>query len=1106
MKKLSIIVGLALAMLTAACSKENTTDVTPSLKTVIGVGIESPDSRTYLGEQSAEGTYPVLWSEGDKVAINGVAVAVDSKYVGTNYFKAEADVAAEYCLAYPAELVEGDMLTISEAQKFVEGSFAVGSGVLVGYSTTADVKMKNLYGYLKFTVAGAENVDRVTVVSTGGESISGTFRIDYKGATIDALAGKDIIRVTDVTATNGVATVVVAVPAAEYSQGFTVKIQDKNNGVMTKSLKGAGATVAAGVIYTMPQLNYAATATESLIMTAADFVDFVTSVNGGQAYDKWVNADGEVKLGADIDFTGVTLPQLATFGGKLNGQGFALKNLDLTLPIIGELVLGGVLKNLVIDQSCTFTPDLSTDSNHIGIIVGIGRGLVDGCVNNCDVTITGSVTNDSKRFAPIVASAYSRIRNCVNNGDFICDFTVVNEAIYVGGIAGYYNPESGKGQGEEFIKDCVNNGTIKVHCADEPSKSYVGGIIGSTALTTQYTTVDGKNVAKSVSSEGTIIRCYNNGEVGYSFEKLGAGTYANVGGVVGYCQAVIRDCENTGKVSYVIPVLTDSSATRPAVGGVVASTLHSVYNSINRGEVYVEGTWSSAGTKGAQGTGGQVQPNFGGVAGSVGHYSIVGSNVIDNCVNYGTLTFKPAILPTAGTQNYFGGVVGWSSVNVTNCYNYGDMTVNSGGLYAYCAGVVGYTLGSCFTNNCANYGDISLTHDVTESTKAAVMSGEDNVRTFFAGVSAYALGSVSNCHNYGNATVSTNTRNAYCGSVVGYANGSSPISNCSNSGAFTYEINNIANVLSDYTGSAPYHYIGGVIGKGDTNIDNIVNEQTGSLTVTTNVAGDFGGVVGYTAGNNIKLENKAPITIDFTNKGQSCAAQCMIAGVVAKNYAKTSSSKVNVDSCVNSGNLTIKNLAYTANYAYIGGIIGSNDTDGIGSIKNCVNTGNIDIDAPAVVRAGGVAGYTGCKLTDSRFSGKITTKRVVVTSSHFSSIGGLIGYTAQGIAGGSVDCVINAQGDADLYCGGVIGVSGPDTWTGLTVKADVSAVTPSYCGLLIGGATGEYTVKLGNATDPVSISKSSKLQGATIKGDGSDALTGKPEMMKFTLVNLVYVD
>ena len=145
-------------------------------------------------------------------------------------------------------------------------------------------------------------------------------------------------------------------------------------------------------------------------------------------------------------------------------------------------------------------------------------------------------------------------------------------------------------------------------------------------------------------------------------------------------------------------------------------------------------------------------------------------------------------------------------------------------------------------------------------------------------------------------------------------------------------------------------------------------------------------------------------------------------------------------------------------------------------------------------------------MTDSRFSGKITTKRVVVSSSHFSSIGGLIGYTAQGIAGGSVDCVIDAQGDANLYCGGVIGVSGPDTWTGLTVKADVSAVTPSYCGLLIGGATGEYTVKLGNATDPISISKSSKLQGTTIKGDGSDALTGKPEMMKFTLVNLVYVD
>ena len=1105
MKRLSIIIGLALVMLTAACSKEATTDLNPSFKTIIGVDIECPDSRTYIGQPNVDGTYPVLWSEGDKVAVNGVEVAVDAKYVGTSRLKLEVAAAEEYKLAYPAENIKDELLTVSEVQKFVEGSFAVGSGVLVGYSQTEDIKLKNLYGYLKFSVTNAANVNRITVVAKGGESISGTFNIDYKGATISALAGKDIIRVTDVTATDGVATVVVAVPAGEYAEGFTVKIQDKSNGTMTKSLKGAGATVEAGVIYTMPQLSFAKSTTESLIMTANDFVDFIALVNGDAGYDKWVNSDGEVKLGADIDLTGVNLKQIKSFGGKFNGQGFALKNWKTTLPLFGEIVAGGVVKNLVIDSSCCLTPDMADANTHVGVIAGILRGLLDGCVNNSDITITGSLTNSAKRFGCVVASGYGRIRNCINNGDLICNFTAIDQAFYMGGIVGYYNPESGKGQGEEFMKDCINNGDIKIICDDEPSKAYIGGVLGSTTLSNQYETVDGKNVAKAVTCEGTIIRCYNNGEVYYEFRKLGSGTYTNVGGVVGYAQAVILDCENRGKVSFITPIDSETAATRPAVGGVVASTIFSLNNCINRGEVFVEGTWASAGTAGYQGTGGQVQPNFGGVVGSVGHYSIVGSNTLDNCINYGKLTFKPRIIPTAGTRQYFGGVAGFSSVNVSNCQNYGEMTIFGNGLYVYSGAVVGLTHEGCTTTNCTNHGSFSFTHDLEGSVKAGVLDGSDKVKSFFGGVVAYAQGVVMNCHNYGVGEMYSNSRNLNGGAVVGYADSSSPISNCSNSAALTCYIDNIVNALPDYTGSAPYHYVGGVVGDGAGNMDNVTNDEKASLTVYTNVAGDFGGVVGYAAGNNLILVNKAPVSIDFTYKNQTCAAQSMIGGVVAKNYAKDENNKVTVDGCSNSGAITVKNLAYTNNYAYVGGIIGSNAA-GVGSIKNNVSSGNIEFDCPSAVRLGGVAGYTVCKLTDSSFTGKITARRLYASSSYFGSIGGLIGYTAQGIIGGSVDCTIDAQGDAGIMVGGVMGCTGPDTWTGITVKADVSTSTGAYYGLLVGGATGQYTVNLGNASSPINIRKSSKLQGVTIKGDGTDALSGIPDKAVCKVVKVVYIN
>ena len=78
MQKLSLIAGLALVMLTASCSKDATSEINPSVKRVIGVEIDNSLSRTYIGEADSEGTYPVLWSEGDKVAVNGVVAAVDA--------------------------------------------------------------------------------------------------------------------------------------------------------------------------------------------------------------------------------------------------------------------------------------------------------------------------------------------------------------------------------------------------------------------------------------------------------------------------------------------------------------------------------------------------------------------------------------------------------------------------------------------------------------------------------------------------------------------------------------------------------------------------------------------------------------------------------------------------------------------------------------------------------------------------------------------------------------------------------------------------------------------------------------------------------------------
>lgn len=1101
MKKLSALVGLALVMLTTGCSKDATFDINPSLKTTLGVSLEQ--TRTYIGDVDAEGTYPVLWSQDDMVSVNKTSVVVDQAYVGKNYFAVEVAAADEYCVAYPAQYVKDDVLTVSEVQKFVDSSFAVNSGVMVGYSTTEEVKMKNLYGYLKFTVNSAADVNAVTVTTTGGEPISGTYRLDYKNATIDALAGKDIIRVTDVQATNGTATVIVAVPAGKYSKGFTVTIKDKNNGIMTKSLKGAGATVEAGVIYAMPALAYAKEDAEVLIMNADDLLLFVTAANSADGYAAWTNTDGEVKLGADIDLTGVTLPQITKFTGIFNGQGFALKNWTTTLAFIGELADGATLKNLVVDKSCTLTPDLTAANTHIGYMVGIGRGLVTGCVNNADLKISGEYNrSDSCRFGCMVASAYSRIRNCVNNGNLEINFSTVNQAIYAGGISGYYNPESGRGQGEEYMQDCINNGNVKVVSQGVPSNAYVGGIYGSTPQTKLSTT--------NPSCEGTVIRCINTGDVYYEMQALGSGTYANIGGIIGYSQTHIKECENYGTVTYKTPVSTEVGASRPAVGGITASTQYSLIDCVNYGEIIVEGTWTAASSDGLTAVGGQKQPNFGGIVGSIGHYDDrETTQVLSGCTNYGKLTLKPHIPAAAGTYHYMGGVGGYVAAAVSDCHNYGEIFIESNGLYSYMGGVVGFTRTVAPMSNCTNNAKVTINHDIsgTQNTQVLATESPKEIKSFYGGVVGYGCADVSNCHNYGAATVYSNTRAANLGGVAGYVTSNGDISDCSNNAANTYYITYTAHVLSGYVGN-PKHYIGGVVGDAAGNMIDCTNETEGTLTVHTSARGEFGGVVGYSGLNCTNLINKAPITLKFSYDGKICDKQSWLGAVIGYNHNTDKENLITIGSCRNSGKLVVEDLACVSAFTYVGGVIGSNETNGLTGIEDCHSTGDIEVDAPTTVRLGGVAGYAGKNVTGCSYNGNIKATRMKYnTASRMASIGGLVGYTVWSIIDSTVDCTINANGDSGICVGGVMGTSGTDTWKNLTAKVDITTSSEATLGLLLGGEVADdpITVNLGTADAPVTIKKSSKLNGTQIKADGTDVLSGM-ETAIVKVVNVKYAD
>ncbi|MBQ6869579.1 MAG: hypothetical protein IJO17_03850 [Alistipes sp.] len=915
MKKFAMFVGLALVMLATSCTTDTTDVNLNGAKVTLGVSLDQ--TRTYMGELN-NGQYPVLWSEGDQILVNNKVVAVPAQYAGKASLEVAVDAAEAYNVAYPADLIYNNELTISEVQKYVDGSFAVGSGVMVGYSTTATgVALKNLYGYLKFTVTGAANVNAVTVIAEGGESISGTYAIDYQNATITPLAGKDIIRVTKVAAKDGVATVVVAVPAGEYSKGFAVKVKDNANGVMVKSLKGAGGVVEAGTVYAMPEVAYAATATETEITTVAELKAFIAAANAGD-YSAYVSADGEVKLGADLDLTGETLEPVTSFvDGVFNGQGYALKNWATARGLFAENK--GVVKNIVIDASCTLTSAYNTSGDkNVGFVVennGV-LGTVSGCVNNGKVVIT-DLSCAAHRTGGVVGVSYGIVHDCINYGTIDVTSQTVGNNQMVGGVVGYINTNASTKDalGKDFLVNCINYGEVKVLFPCQPKSAFVGGVLGATQM------------AKSSAAVylGQIKNCINYGKVSYRFETLSSGTYGNVGGVIGYAQANMEGCDNHGEVSFTTPAddLTQGG-TRPALGGVVGCNVFKTVGCNNYGKVFAEGVWA-AGTQDNSGAGSQGGSTFAGVAGCTGVYNVYSEDYnVEDCHNYGEVEINNNCKVDGGTKGWHAGVVGYTTGDVKNCSNDGVVTIKHNTYENYSAGVVGETKGGVY--NCSCNAPV-----YAEAVNVSKAGGA----LYFAGIVGYSTIVVENCHLNADFTAKTNNADGslrFAG-IAGQIKTASTRQQTITGGTVKEGVK-----LTFTTDNGKANYCGGIIGLANNGIGNCVNGGDIDIKVTElfedNDITYVAGIAGAQQEDATGCTNNGDITVDMFN-----STGPFYAGTIVGDNKKAAAT---LSACHNTGNLTIVNAGNTE---FVGTYVGHNADDTVVVDEaSCTNTGVITVN------------------------------------------------------------------------------------------------------------------------------------------------------------------
>jgi hypothetical protein len=280
MKNLTKIFMAILALMAFSCTTDTTeTLVNQGVGNLTTITLSLEQARTQLGDEVG-GFYPLLWSEGDQISVNGVASEpLSAAQAGKATASFSVAVEAEnYTIAYPAA-GEGQVLFAENQVHTANNTF--GSGVTTMYAKCAagaPVQLQHLTAILKIGIVGEATLTHAQISTIDRAPIAGAFAIDEEGAVSATASSKNVINYSfgDGLQLTGEAQYIhVAVPAGEYNELY-ITLYDNANGVMYATVKAdeTKPLVAGKLRKFSNSVNYAATDKVVVINDYADLKAF----------------------------------------------------------------------------------------------------------------------------------------------------------------------------------------------------------------------------------------------------------------------------------------------------------------------------------------------------------------------------------------------------------------------------------------------------------------------------------------------------------------------------------------------------------------------------------------------------------------------------------------------------------------------------------------------------------------------------------------------------------------------------------------------------------------------------------------------------------------
>ena len=656
---------------------------------------------------SMNADYSLYWEAGDQVSV----FAPDGS---NNLFTSEAETGAKstilngpdafvvdlsqtYYAIYPYSAdnsIENGVITttIPTVQTPVKGAFPVNFGVAV--SNRHNLSFMNVCGLFGFEIT-QEDIVSVTIKSKGAqEYLTGKVAVDCATASYTVVDG--LTEVTLVTKDKfAVGTYYVAVLPQTFS-GMTVTMY-KADGSVASVTNTAGFTLDRSHRLETGVVDGGTFAGKIMTITnAAELQGFLAAADSYSAED-------EVTVANDIDLSGYELVPATSFAGTFDGQSHKITNWNTKTALFNTV--SGTVKDLTIDQTCSLEVQIKGDAAFIALA---NSGTISGCTNYGTVTsVKGEFVPDAegvyvnRAIGTIAAASIGSVVSCNNYGTVTITPTRVGKYAlqYIGGVVGIAQAASADAKAME---SCVNEGAVTF---DGPfsSKVFLGGVCASTPAG-----------ASTFGDYGVFKTLKNNGAVTLNLPSASSvsTTYINVGGVIGYAEADLDDCDNTGAVTVNTPMnpsSTDHNVQRPAVAGVAGTVLYNMSGCDNSGEINVSGAFA-AGTAKTVGAGKSQLVAFGGVAAFAGSSA---ANSMTGCNNSGNLTLVLSMHQETLSHAYVGGVVGYSFASMTSCNNTAALDIENTMRGGYIGGVAGQLDAAMKT--CANDGAIAYDLVKTEA-------------------------------------------------------------------------------------------------------------------------------------------------------------------------------------------------------------------------------------------------------------------------------------------------------------------------------------------------------------------------------------------------------